>query len=145
MYLANELSSTISVYAYHEEEGTLRALQTISTLPEDFAGTNFCGDIHVAPSGRYIYVSNRGHDSITILAIDQATGCLTIVGFVQTQGRTPRNFAFDPTGSWLMVANQDSDNLVQFKVDQATGQLTPTRNAIAVPNPACVKVAPSFA
>jgi 6-phosphogluconolactonase len=140
LYLANELSSTVTVYAYNENDGTLCALQSVSTLPEGFVGTNFCADIHVAPSGMYLYVSNRGHDSITVFAIDQATGYLTLVEFVPTRGKTPRNFVLDPTGPWLLVANQDSDNLVQFRVDKASGKLIATGQAFVVPNPVCVKV-----
>jgi 6-phosphogluconolactonase len=128
------------VYSYGDEEGTLQALQTSSTLPDDFTGMNIVADIHIAPSGKYLYVSNRGHNSIAIFAIDPATGYLTTVDFVLTQGNTPRNFTFDPTGSWLLVANQDSDNLVQFKVDQATGQLEPIGQITGIPRPAFVTI-----
>ncbi len=140
LYVVNELSSTVTAFAYHQTGGTLAVLQNVTTLPEDFTGTNLCGDIHVAPSGAYLYVSNRGHDSMSIFAIDHTTGHLTIVGFVPTQGRTPRNFAFDPTGSWLLVTNQDSNTVVQFKVDRVSGQLTPTGQVVAVPTPSFVTI-----
>src|SRR5260221_9914360 len=94
LYVVNELSSTVTAFAYHQTDGTLGALHHVTTLPEDFVGTNLCGDIHVAPSGAHLYVSNRGHDSISIFTIDQATGHLTIVWIVPTHGETPRNFAF---------------------------------------------------
>jgi len=140
LYLVNELSSTVTVFAYNPTDGTPHFLQNTSSLPNGFSGTNLCSDIHIARSGMFLYVSNRGHDSIAIYAIDQSTGHLISVGFIPTQGRTPRNFAFDPTGSWLLVGNQNSDSLVAFKVDRATGQLTPTGQVKAVFSPACVKV-----
>jgi 6-phosphogluconolactonase len=140
LYLANELSSRVTAFAYNEADGRLQSFQNILALPEDFAGTNITGDIHISPSGRHLYVSNRGHDSIAIFAIDQSTGHLTIVAFVPTQGRTPRNFSFDPSGNWLLVANQDSDNLVPFKTDPVSGQLVSTGQVTSVPRPACVRI-----
>ena len=111
----------------------------ISTLPKDFRGQNDDAEIEVHPSGRFLYGSNRGHDSIAVFAIDTGTGTLTPVEHVPTRGRTPRSFAIDPTGSYLVVANQDSDNLVVFRIDPGTGRLTATGKVLDVPSPVCIK------
>ncbi len=97
----------------------------------------------VAPSGRFVYVSNRGHDSIAIFAIDEATGRVTPAGHAATGGKTPRNFAIDPTGTYLLAANQDSDSVVVFRIDAETGQLRPTGNVARVPSPVCVTMLPT--
>ncbi|MDQ3815148.1 MAG: lactonase family protein [Armatimonadota bacterium] len=138
-YVINEIDSTITAFDYNAEKGTLSEIQSISTLPADFSGKNSCADIHVHPSGKFLYGSNRGHDSIAIFSIDEATGRLTLVGHESTQGRTPRNFGLDPTGKFLVAANQDTNNIVAFRIDQETGRLTPTGQTIEVPAPVCVK------
>ncbi|MFN3421646.1 MAG: lactonase family protein, partial [Armatimonadota bacterium] len=112
------------------------------TLPEGFAGNNTTAEVQVHPSGKFLYGSNRGHDSIAIFAIDEATGKLTSVGHQSTQGKTPRNFGIDPTGTYLFAANQDSDNIVVFRIDAQTGKLEPTGHIIEVPTPVCVKFLP---
>ena len=140
-YVIDELDSTMIVFAYDRAQGTLERVQTISTLPEGFQGTNYCADVHVGPSGRFLYGSNRGHDSIASFEIDPATGELSPVGHQHTGGKTPRNFAIDPTGSFLLAANQDTNNLVTFRLDGETGTLTPTGHAIEVPAPVCVRFA----
>lgn len=142
VYAINELDSTIDVFAFDGDAGTLRPLQHVSTLPADFRGTNHCADIHVAPSGRFVYGSNRGHDSIAIFAVDGSTGRLSPIGHASTQGRTPRNFAIDPTGTWLFAANQDSDSIVPFWIDPANGRLEPAGSPVAVPTPVCVRLLP---
>ena len=139
-YLINELGSTITALAYNEAQGTLETLQTISTLPEDFKGNNSTADVHVSPDGKFLYGSNRGHNSIAIFAIDQASGKLTVVGHESTQGKTPRNFAIDPTGAFLLAANQDTDNVVIFRIDPQAGALAPTDHTIKVPTPVCLKL-----
>lgn len=139
VYLINELNATLTALAYDGNEGTLTELQTVSTLPEGYTGGKSCADIHVSPDGRFVYGSNRGHDSIVIFAIDPATGRLTLVGHTLTQGRTPRNFALDPTGTYLFAANQDSNTIVTFRRDAATGQLTPTGQVTSVTSPVCLK------
>src|SRR5262249_34515741 len=106
VYVINELNSTITAFSYHARRGRMRALQTVSTLPKEFQGRNSCADIHVSPSGKFLYGSNRGHDSLVIFAIDERTGRLSYVGHQPTQGRTPRNFTIDPTGTFLLAANQ---------------------------------------
>jgi 6-phosphogluconolactonase len=139
LYLIQELNSTLTVFAYDADRGALREIQTVSTLPAGFAGTNSCADIHVAPSGRFVYGSNRGHDTIAIFEVDQGAGRLTPLGHESTQGRTPRNFAIDPTGAFLLAANQDTDTVVTFRIDQRTGRLSTTGQVIDVPSPVCVK------
>jgi len=138
-FLINELDNSIISYSYDAKNGVLDEIQTVSTLPQDFSGQSSCADIHVSPDGRFVYGSNRGHDSIVIFAIDEKTGKLTLVGFEPTLGHTPRNFALDPTGTYLLAANQKSDNIVVFKIDRQTGKLEPTGQSINVPNPVCVK------
>jgi len=138
-FLINELDSTMVAYAYNAKDGTLKEIQTVSTLPRDFKGKNSCADIHVSPDGRFVYGSNRGHDSIVLFALDEKTGNLTLVGHEKTQGRTPRNFGIDPTGTFLLAANQNSDNIVVFRIDRKSGKPEPTGKSIEVPNPVCVK------
>jgi 6-phosphogluconolactonase len=140
VYVINELGSTLGAYEYDAARGALHELQTVPTLPADFTGTNSCADVHVAPSGRFVYGSNRGHDSIVIYAIDEATGRLSYVGHEPTQGRAPRNFAIDPSGDVLFAANQDSDTIVTFRVDQQTGRLTATGQVTEVLTPVCVRI-----
>jgi 6-phosphogluconolactonase len=138
-YLINELNGTLTAFAFDPATGSLTELQTESTLPAGYSGTISCADIHVAPSGRFVYGSNRGHDSIVIFAIDPASGRLSYVGHEPTQGRTPRNFALDPSGTFLLAANQDSSTIVTFRVDTQSGRLTPTGQVTEVPAPVCVK------
>lgn len=138
-YVINELDSTVTTFAYEAASGRLAELQTVSTLPAGFAGRSHCADIHVHPSGNFVYGSNRGHDSIAIFAVDQNSGLLTAVGHESTQGKIPRNFAIDPTGAFLLAANQNSDNIVVFRIDQQTGKLTPTGYSVETPTPVCLK------
>jgi len=142
VYVINELDSTMTVFAYDAERGGLKELQTISTLPQGFQGTSYCADVHVSPSGRFVYSSNRGHDSIAIFGIDEATGKLSCVGHEPTLGRTPRNFAIDPSGTFLLAANQDTDTIVTFRMDQQTGRLTPTGQVASVSMPVCILLVP---
>jgi len=138
-YAICEMGSTITAFAYDAAAGALKELQTISTLPKDYSGSNDDADIHVHPSGKFLYGSNRGHDSIAVFAIDPDKGTLTLVEHVSTQGKTPRNFGIDPSGTFLFAANQDSDNIVVFRIDSKSGRLTPTGQTIEVPSPVCVK------
>lgn len=139
-YVIEEISCTVTAFAYDAEAGTLKSLQKISTLPKDFKGTNTAADIHVHPSGKFLYGSNRGHDSIACFAIDAQTGELSLIGFTPTQGKNPRNFAIDPSGTLLLAANQDGNNIVSFRIDPATGKLTPTGQVCQVSMPVCVKM-----
>ena len=143
-YLINELNSTVTALAYDPTMGHFRELQTLSALPAGYTGANSCADIHVARNGRFLYASNRGHNSIVVFAIDAASGMLTPVQDVDTQGQTPRNFALDPSGRLLLVANQNSNNVVTFRVDPKTGLLTPTGQTVEVPSPMFLQVVEDF-
>jgi hypothetical protein len=125
-YVLNELDSTLTTYRFDSEGGGLVPLQVITTLPPAFTGDNTTSEIAVAPSGRFVYASNRGHDSIVIFRADGAAGVLEPVGWEPTQGKTPRFFTLDPPGTLLYAANQDSDTIVPFRVDPRAGTLTPT-------------------
>lgn len=140
LYAINELNSTITVFAYDAQEGQLTSLQTVSTLPVGFSGTNYCADIHIHPSGLYLYGSNRGHDSIVSYHVDPATGLLGTMAHYSTHGRWPRSFAVDPSGAFLIAANQNSDSLVAFRIDEQTGALQLHSELTGVPGPACVKI-----
>ena len=137
-YVINELDSTMSAFAYDQERGELREMQTISTLPASFAGKSSCAEVQVAPSGKFLYGSNRGHDSIVVFSIDQTTGKLNLVEHALTQGKVPRNFAIDPAGRWLLAANQNSDTVVSFAIDPGSGRLSPTGHSVGIPVPVCV-------
>lgn len=134
-YVINEIQSSVTAFSYEASAGVLHELQTISTLPKSFVGTNDDAELQVHSSGRFLYASNRGHDSIAVFSIDTAKGTLTPSADVPTQGKTPRNFAIDPTGSYLLAANQDSDNVVVFRINPATGGLAPTGQVLQVPSP----------
>ena len=140
-YVINELSSTITAFSYDEERGELTEIQTISTLPESYEGENACADIHVSPDGKFLYGSNRGHDSIVVYAIDALTGKLTAAEYAPTLGKHPRNFAISPDGQFLLAANKDSDNIVSFSRDSQSGKLVPTGSVLNVSNPVCIKFA----
>jgi 6-phosphogluconolactonase len=140
-YLINELNSTLTSFVYEPGTGTLTPRQTLSTLPAGFEGANNCADVHVHPSGRFLYGSNRGHDSIVVFTIAPGDGALSPVQHQSTLGRTPRNFAIDPTGRFLLVANQDSDSISVFSIDPGTGTLTHTGQILDVPVPVCLKFA----
>jgi len=137
-YVINELDSTMSALAYDRVSGELRETQTISTLPADFAGKSSCAELQVAPSGRFLYGSNRGHDSVVVFSIDQTTGKLGLVEHISTQGKVPRNFAIEPGGRWLLAANQNSDSVVSFAIDPRSGKLSPSGHSVEIPVPVCV-------
>jgi 6-phosphogluconolactonase (cycloisomerase 2 family) len=132
------LDSTVTAYAWDSERGALKALQVIPTLPESFIGKSEPAEIQVAPSGRFVYVSNRGHDSIVSFSVDPATGTLAPVGWEPTQGHTPRFFSLDPTGNMLYAANLESHDIVAFRVDQTSGKLTPTGLVVPTGSPSCI-------
>ena len=137
-YVLNELDSTLTAYRFDPERGGLTPVETVGTLPADFTGRNTTSEIAVAPSGRFVYVSNRGHDSVAIFAVDRGAGTLRPVGWEPTGGKTPRFIGLDPTGSTLYAANQDSDSIVAFRVDSETGRLAPTGQAVAVGSPSSI-------
>ncbi len=143
-YLVNELTSSVSALAYDAAAGTFRELHTLPALPAGFTAPNTCADVHVAPNGRFVYVSNRGHDSIVGFAVAPDTGRLKVVQHQSTQGKTPRNFAIAPSGTILLAANQNSNSIVTFFLNAQTGRLTPTGQSVEVPAPVCVQVVPDF-
>jgi len=122
-YLINELDSTMNAYTL-SADGTLTEIQSVSSLPAGFSGQNSGAEVVVSADGKFVYGSNRGHNSIVIFSIDAGTGKMTLVGHQSTGGSTPRSFTIDPSGGFLLVANQDSNNVVTFKVDRATGMLS---------------------
>lgn len=138
-YLINELDCTMAVFAYQAESGTLTGTQTVTTLPEGFEGSNTCAEVRVHPGGKFLYGSNRGHDSIVVYRIDPANGKLTYVEHETADIKTPRNFNIDPTGKFCLVANQGSDSVVAFRIDQKTGELEPTGQKISIPSPVCIR------
>ena len=141
-YVVNEMGSDVSVFAFDATAGILHPLQTISTIPKGFAEHNDDAEIQVHPSGKFLYASNRGHDSIAIFAIDQNSGTLSLIEYVPTQGKIPRSFEIDPTGSLLFAENEKSNNIVVFRIDQQTGRLTPTGTVLDVVEPVSVKFVP---
>jgi 6-phosphogluconolactonase len=141
-YVINELANTVTAFAFDADLGTLTTIQTISTLPSDFGDASYTAEVQVHPSGKFLYGSNRGHDSLAIFTIDEFSGKLTEVGHQKTGGQTPRNFGIDPTGGYVLAANQASDTVVPFQVDQETGELKQIADPLAVPAPVCVKFVP---
>jgi 6-phosphogluconolactonase len=144
-FLINELGNTVTSYRYERSNGSLRQLHTVPTLPANFTDHSTCADIHVHPNGRFVYGSNRGHDSIAIFALEESarasegsTGALSLVDIIPTGGANPRNFAIDPTGRFLLAANQDSDSIVVFHIDPKTGRIFPTGRQNEVPTPVCI-------
>jgi 6-phosphogluconolactonase len=145
-YLVGAKSSTVTVYAYDGKTGGLREVQTISSLPESFEGTNAAAEIAVHPAGKYLYVSNRGHNSVVLFDIDADSGKLTFVEEQGTGGKTPRHFGFELGGAkHLAIANQDSDSVLVCRVDPSNGRLKPSGVFASVPAPACVKFLPPAA
>jgi 6-phosphogluconolactonase len=140
-YTVNELDSTVTASFFDADVGILRVFQTVTTLPAGFIGQNSCADLHIAPSGRRLYVSNRGHNSIVLFEIDSESGELRPLAFESTRGRVPRSFTLDPAGRWLLAANQDTDNIVLFAVDESSGLLEFTGTELHVPTPVCVRFA----
>ena len=141
-YLISEIGATLTAFAYDAQRGSLEELQTVSTLPEDYTGMKSAAEVQIHPSGRFVYASNRGHDSIAIYAIDPSTGKLSWVDCQSSRGKTPRHFVIDPTGRWLLAENQDSDNIVVFRVDAATGRLSAAGQVLEVPSPVCAVLVP---
>ena len=138
-YVINELDCTVTAFAYESASGALTQLQTITTLPNGFDGSNSCAEVRVHPGGKFLYGSNRGHDSIVVYKVDLAKGTLTFVEHETANIKTPRNFNIDPTGRFCLVANQGGDSVVVFRIDRQTGALEPTGHKISVARPVCVR------
>ena len=137
-YVVNELTATVTTLRHDAATASLEELQTISTLPMGYRGDKSAAEIAVDPSGRFLFASNRFHNSIAAFSIDAEQGRLTLIGIVATQGRTPRHFAIDPEGTHLIVANQDTDTLTVFNIDPDTGALTLASEPMGVPRPVCI-------
>ena len=139
-YVINELANTVTAAGYDADKGVLTKLHEITTLPADFKGQSYTAEVVVHPSGKFLYGSNRGHNSIAVFKVGD-DGKLTPAGHQGTGIKTPRNFNLDPTGRWLLVGNQDGDSIAIFRVDQETGALEPA-GTVAVPRPMCIKFLP---
>jgi len=138
LYCNNELDNTLTSLKFDAKAGELTEMQTIGTLPSDFSESSTTAEVVVHPSGRFVYCSNRGHDSTAVFAIDEGTGRLTFLETEPTQGGHPRFIGIEPSGNYLIAANRDADNLVSFQIDQKSGELTPTGHQIRIPQPVCV-------
>jgi 6-phosphogluconolactonase len=142
VYVINEMTLTVTALSYEDDNGSLKEVQTVSTLPEGTPASSdySTAEVVISPDGKFLYGSNRGHDSLAIFARDKSSGKLSLVGHQPTLGKTPRNFAIDPTGQYLLAANQNSDTIAVFKIDRATGKLTPAGSPISVPRPVCIRM-----
>jgi 6-phosphogluconolactonase len=138
VYVVNEMASTVTAFAYKPGPGTLHGIQTVPTLPRTFTSKNTAAEVAVDAKGRFLYVSNRGDDSIAVFGIDPENGTLKSAEWVPSGGKTPRNFVIDPTGTWLFVANQNSNTIQLLRIDQRSGRLTPTNRSLKVVSPVCV-------
>jgi 6-phosphogluconolactonase len=143
LYAINEMRSTVVTYSYDADNGTLSELQIVSALPKGFARTSEAAEIEMDPSGKFIFASNRGDDSIAVFVVNAKDGRLTPVEIDSTGGKTPRNFVLDPTGSWLLAANEDSNDIVVFRIDPNSGHLTRSGPELQVLSPVCVRFVPS--
>jgi 6-phosphogluconolactonase len=139
LYVIHELQSTVVAYSYHPEKGELKELQSISSLPDDFKGKSTAGEIALSPSGKFLYASNRGSDSIKVFSVDSIKGTLKPVEVDSVLGKTPRDFVIDPSGRFLLAANQDSGNIVVYRINQASGHLTPTGDQTELSSPVCLQ------
>jgi 6-phosphogluconolactonase len=137
VYVINEMGGTITVFSYNARTAAMTQVQTISTLPKDFSGMNTDAEVVLHPSGKFLYASNRGHDSIALFSVDQKTGMLTFVEHQSVLGKKPRHFTVDPSGHWLIAENQDSDSVVVFAIDTDTGKLKPTGQTLSIGSPVC--------
>jgi 6-phosphogluconolactonase len=142
-YAICEMGSSVVVFSYDSANGSLKPLQTISTLPPGFTEEDNSAEIALGKSGRFLYASNRGNDSITVFAIDPHQGTVTKVQVEPTQGKIPRNFAIDPTGRYLVAGNQKSNQMAVFAINEKDGQLKPTGQVVDVPEPVCIVFVPS--
>jgi 6-phosphogluconolactonase len=139
----NEMQSTVTTFGYDAKRGTLTERQTVSTLPAGHIGATSCAEIDVHPSGKFLYASNRGHDSIAVFEVERSSGNLSLVEHEATGGKTPRHFTLAPGGKFLLAGNQASDSVVVFRVNQRTGALEATGQAVTVPSPVCAVFVPA--
>jgi len=139
VYVLNELTSTISAFTFDQASGKMNEIQALSTLPDNFSGSNSTAEITIDAQGKFLYASNRGDDTIAIYSIDNSEGKLTFIDRIPTGGKTPRHFEIDPSGQWLFAANQNSNNIVVFKIDQTNGQLILQSEISGISSPVCVR------
>jgi 6-phosphogluconolactonase len=142
VYLVTEEGCTVIRFGWDSKHGVLTQYETVSTLPKDFTGKNTCSEILMHPGGKFVYVTNRGHNSVAVFSVEAKTGRLTLIQNISTQGKTPRNCEFDPTGRWLLVTNHDSNNAVVFHIDPDNGQLTQVGEPVTVRSPFCERFLP---
>ena len=138
VFVLNELNSTITVYGYDADEGRIHEVETVSTIPHGFQGENMTAEIQASACGRFLYCSNRGHNSIAVFGVNSSAGHLESLGHCSTRGDWPRTFKIDPTGSWLVAANQRTCDAFVFHIDPNDGGLTATGDRLAVINPTCI-------
>ena len=138
IYVLNELTSTIASFSFNQETGIMQPAQILSALPEDFSGTNTAARILIDTSGQFLYVSNRGDNSIGLFSVNSGDGDIMPIEWISSGGNTPRHFDIDPTGQWLFAANQDSDNIVLFRIEKSTGRLIQTSRSLAIDSPVCL-------
>jgi 6-phosphogluconolactonase len=138
VYVASEMIPGVTVFQYDAKRGSMKSLQTITSLPAGYTARDSGAEIAISPNGLFVYASNRGANSIAAFAVDRKTGQLTPAGLFPSGGRTPRNFAVDPTGQWLFAAHQDSDSIVKFRIDPKSGALTPAGDSLEVGAPVCI-------
>lgn len=137
-YVINEIGNTVTAFGYDADKGKLTEIQTISTLPKDFEGTSYTAEVVVHPSGKYLYGSNRGHNSLAVYTVNEQSGKLMLLEVPLVGGKVPRNFNVDPTGKYVLVGNQDDDTISVMRV-QADGKLKLLRNDVPTPMPVCIK------
>lgn len=137
IYVINELNSTISTLK--KEKNSWEVVQNISTLPEDFSGESFCADVHISNDGKFLYGSNRGHNSIAVFKVDTKSEKLTFLGTVPVEGNWPRNFGITPDGNWMLVANQKSGNITVFRINKETGRIIFNTTEIEIPAAVCIE------
>jgi 6-phosphogluconolactonase len=142
LYAINELLSTITAFSYDPEKGALDTLQTIGTLPAGFSGTSWTAEVAVSPDGRFVYGSNRGHDSLAVFRVDEETGRLAAAGHVPVGGTTPRHFAIDATGRFVLAGHQGSGGIAVLRLDSKTGMPGPAGSPVKVDKPVCLLPAP---
>jgi 6-phosphogluconolactonase len=141
VYVINELANSVTLFDYDKDSGMLIEKQTISTLPKDYAGKSYCADLKITPNGRFLYGTNRGHDSIAMYRIGEE-GRLTLLGIEPSLGKGPQNLAITPEGGLLLCANMPGNNVAVFRIDEKTGGLTSVGPPISMPSPSCIKMIP---
>jgi 6-phosphogluconolactonase len=138
VYVINELANTVTVFDYATESGTLTERQTISTLPSDFTGKSYTADVKITPDGKYLYGTNRGHDSIAAYRIAD-DGKLTLISIQPSLGKGPQNLLTTPDGQWLLCANMPGNSVIVFQIDAASGEIKPHGEPVSMPMPSCIR------